>query len=223
MAIRLRSARIAYVALLGLAAPAHGLGLLADDRLVTRTVTPGCCDEHYEADFFAPFDVPYQSSSIPVTSDGLGLDGSVAARANGFHDDHGNFYSSVSVFSIGFRIDGDGSIALGGCFESSFDAVPAHGSVLLLAGDQVLFARERDPYEPCMDEHFEFAAEVAPGAYTLEARAAASGTDWGVFVDFAFEVRDTAHPIPEPSTFATLAAGLAWLGTWRRRAAIGGT
>jgi hypothetical protein len=220
MAIRPRIVCSACVALLGLAAPAHGLGLLADDRFSRREVTPGPGDYFFEPDsFFGPFDVPGQSSAITVTSDGLGLDGFAVGSASGSHDDNGNFYGSESVFSIGFRIDGEGTLALDGCFESSNDAVPGSGSVRVLAGDTEVFSRPAVRGEPCLFDVFDFDDDLTAGAYTLEARAHHAGTDSGIRFELAFQVRDTAHPIPEPSTFATLAAGLAWLG--RRRKAHG--
>lgn len=198
------------------AQPARGLGLLADDRSVSIGVSfPGCCSEFYEADFFAPFGAPYQSSSMPLDPDGLGFDGSASMRAAGFHDDSGNFHNSASVFSIGFRIDGEGSVVLDGCFESSFDASPGAAFVRFLAGDQVLFERQRDPFEPCMDEAFAFASELAPGEYTLEARTEASGTDSGVFLNFTFQVRDDAVPVPEPATGLLLLGGISALARWR--------
>ncbi|RIL04607.1 MAG: hypothetical protein DCC71_13415 [Proteobacteria bacterium] len=207
---------LALAALL-LAHPARGLGLLADDRSVALHVTPGCCDELFEAEFFAPFQVPGQGSEIALTPDGLGFDGTATGQANGFSDDANNFYDRTSIFSIEFRIDGAGSISLDGCFESSFDAAPGASSVQLLAGEQVLFSRSRDPFEPCIDEQFAFGGQLAPGTYTLEARAASVGVDSGVRFDLAFSVRDSERPVPEAPTLVALGLGLTGIGAMGRR------
>lgn len=208
--LRLRLSVFA-AAFLALVPSARGLGLLADDRSVTIDVTPGCCDEVREPELpFGPF--PIQSSSIEVSPDGLGFGGTAWLRADGASDGQGNLRTSISLFSIGFRIDGAGVIAFDGCFESSPYAAPGAGSVRFLAGDQVLFERERNPFMPCMDEGFEFGAELTPGDYTIEARAAGAGVDSGIQIQLAFDVRDTAVPVPEAPTIWTLLGGLAWLG-----------
>lgn len=192
------------------AAAAQGLGLLADDRSVSISVTPGCCNEVLEPEFFGSF--PRQSSSFEVSADGLGLSGTARPQAAGLIDAQQNFRTSVSLFSFVFRIDGEGTIGFDGCFESSPYAAPGEGSVRFLAGDEVLFERERNPFMPCMDEGFEFSAELAPGAYTLEARAAGAGVDSGISIELAFAIRDTAVPVPEPATLWMIAGGLGWLG-----------
>ena len=54
--------------------------------------------------------------------------------------------------------------------------------------------------------------DLEPGVYRIEAVVRARGTVSGLFFDLAFQVRDTAHPIPEPAALGTLGIGLAWLG-----------
>jgi hypothetical protein len=178
--------------LLLLADAAHGLGLLADDRRVDSLVPDF---------FFAPFYVALpgagQTSSISLSADGLGFDGSASGTANG----PGGAVSGESIFSIGFRIDGDGALDLH--VDSLFYDM-ASASVRVLAGSAVLF--DAQPGGPS-----EFATALMPGAYTLEARAKTTGFDESAFFNLTFHVRDTAVPVPEPGTALLLGSGVAGL------------
>jgi len=189
MASNRRAACLALGALLLLAYPARGLGLIAE--------TPG------------------QDSSISIDPDGLGLAGSAKGGAAGFIDQNGLQHIGRSLFSIDFRIDGQGSVELDGCFDTSRDAVPGSASVELSAGDQILFSQERSPYFPCEWDPFHFDADLAAGAYTLQAVAEAS-YDSSAHFDLTFHVTDTV-PIPEPAAFGLVAAGLAGIGARAQR------
>jgi len=207
MASLLRAWLRAFGTSIVVVSPARGLGLLADDRS-TSVAAPGCCNQTFVPESsFAPFHVPGQDSTIDVTPDGLGLDGSASGRASGFHDSD-IFHGGESVFSIGFRIDGEGTFEMDGCFDSSHDASPGSASVELLAGDQPIFSQAENIFEPCQADPFDFTSDLTPGAYTLEAVAQCFGTDCGTSFQLTFQARDTAVPIPEPTTLALLAAGL---------------
>ena len=87
----------------------------------------------------------------------------------------------------------------------------------MLAGDEEVFSQPAIRGEPCLFDPFHFDGELAPGAYTLEARARHAGTDSGIFFDFGFQVRDTVLPVPETSTLLMLSTGVASLAASARR------
>ena len=203
-----RAQRLSLAAfLLLLAAPAHGLGLVSDDRKFTfdgEVVTPS-----------TPFG-PFIRSSITVTSDGLGIVGDAEGFASGSLDENG-LHTSEYLFSIDFRIDGAGTLALDACIEVGIFGGPGSGFVRVLAGDQELFAREDSYGLFCQfDDAFHFSTDLAPGVYTIQAEAQAITFDVGAHVVLDFEVRDTANPIPEPATALVLGAGLAGLAATGR-------
>ena len=153
------------------------------------------------------------AAQVTVSGDGLGLDGSVRGNGFAFLDEFAVLHATPSMFSIGFRIDGDGELALDGVL-SSLNGFHGWAFVRVLTGAQELFA-VRLVEDGIWD--FSFPAAVLPaGLYTLEAYAAV-GVDQIAIYDFNFHVRDTALPIPEPAAVVLLGGGIAFLGARARR------
>ena len=198
-------------AAIGLGQPVQGLGLLADGRFTSFSITfPGCCDSVDKPDsFFGPF----ANSSFTIAPDGLGLDGSALGRASSSTNPDGSYWSYEYVFSIGFRIDGAGSFDVDGCFDSH-DASNGFASVALFAGDQPIFS-QKQTIAYCSLDQIAFTSDLAPGPYAFEAYATCSGVDCGTSFQLTFQVRDTAVPIPEASTLLSVGAGLAWMARLR--------
>jgi hypothetical protein len=158
------------------------------------------------------------SSSITFDPDGLGFAGDAFGFSSYYNVDFPlQYWRLLSFFSIGFRIEGEGSLSIGGAVHgSAFDPAPY---VRVLAGGNVLYQCIVDYFSPEQScppfgvPAFSFSSPLPPGDYVIEA-ATATFEDAGDF-DFTFSVRDTV-PIPESGTGLAVAAGLVSLAARRR-------
>jgi hypothetical protein len=204
---------VASFCVLAASHPAHGLAVLADERSVVSCLNRSCGG--VMAEFLAPFDVSFppagQTSSITVSPDGLGLEGSATGRAAGVLNEF-ELIEGSTIFSITFRIHGDGEFSLQGDL-TAFGAGGSDVSVHFLSGEDVVFEAH-----PTGD--FSFAAHLEPGDYALEASAFGSFDNFYDF-ELAFQVRDSTVPIPEPGTSLVLSMGVTALAIGRRRMLVG--
>jgi len=222
-----RTAWLAAIVPLLLAQQAGALALLSDDRYEEGsyrngpdpwTGLPDTVHEwHTEPPFFGAYpDRP--DSAITLSGDGLGFDGhatGVSWSSFYFNGLYSEFSKRDAFFSIGFRIDGEGSIALDGTAIGDIFA-SEQPWVRVVSDTQTLYEFRFDPNGPGID--VDFAAALSPGEYRIEASAPyPGGSNSEEQFDFTFRVRDTAMPVPEPAAALLLGAGLAWLGATRRR------
>ncbi len=156
---------------------------------------------------FAPWSIPHQTSSVGS----LQMSGSGTASS---YSDYG-WYEQDSIFDVTFLVTAPTEVHLFGLLDT-YILWGAPEAGVRLTGGSVLFEHiiEDALFE---DGSFDFTTVLMPGSHQLEVWA-----DGGVpiadasFV-FTFDISPEVAQIPEPSTAALMAFGLAWLARWRRR------
>ena len=218
------------IAVLAFAAPARGLELVSDDRSVHSVYQNDITDPIVDQTFVPP--VPFgafdpglgqHSSSIELTPDGLGFDGTAQGASSQYYN-FPSFGRVDSVFAIEFRLDRVGSIELEGTLSGGAGGL---SNLTLLRDGDVVYDQEVGPYiydpsgsgcefQPPFTRcsvSISFFGALEPGLYTLEASPEAGTPGAYPSFDFSFHV---LQEVPEPATAMSLAIGLAWISARRR-------